>query len=62
MVEFQLFNKDCPWFNENKCYGQVSYNQHVNDKHYADCSEYGCPIFYWINVCERIVNVNVNNS
>jgi len=54
LIEFDLYKENCPWFHNNKCQGRVSYNQHVNDKRYANCEEWACPIFYWIRIIEDV--------
>ena len=38
----------CPWYGESAiCLGQVSYNGHVNNPHYANCERHICPFFHW---------------
>jgi len=37
----------CPWNDGQRCIGQVSYNQHINDPIYEPCQQETCPIFFW---------------
>ena len=52
MIDFYDQRIDCPWFDNGKCQGKVSYNQHVNDPRYGDCEESSCPILYWVNILD----------
>ena len=48
-----MFNNNCglcPWFDNDNCFGQIYYNQNVNDPRYTRCEEHTCPIFYWVKI------------
>ncbi len=50
--------KDCPWYDDGHCTGEVVYNQHIaalirlNDPRYSNCEEHTCPIFFWCRAME----------
>ena len=43
-------HKECPWNDNGCCLGQISYNQHINNPQHNLCSQYYCPIFFWVTV------------
>ena len=45
--------KDCPWYDQKMCVGQVSYNRSVNDPHYSPCLRLLCPIAFWIEIFSK---------
>jgi len=47
-------HKECPWYHEGQCSGELYYNGHVNDPRYYDCDQDTCPIFFWIKLISSI--------
>ena len=63
-------HRNCPWHErgtddderDGNCFGQPTYNQHVNDVRYSLCNQHTCPIFHWVEALAEEQNDGQTDS